>query len=881
VTLRFSMTTTCQFEREEVKEVKSDTTHVVESSLLGSITSSTVTKVTEYLWNYQIDYRAFFFFGTDPQDQITLLQERLPCSVRTGMKEAPSTETKVWPSIDMSFNVLLSFLNPNSCLIKFAVDRSVEDCKTPVRNAQVAALVEFNAKVQHWSEGVLRCLNGAIQIAIDMQKDEYSWFWKSQKCFVPVIPIFISRNQDLAQGDLKEVGVDDNISITTVSALNDHESRVSLRLEEISAFLAEQIRSINEKKAEIFKAFSNHEVLSPSFCHTLHILPHFGDISVMFQSSIFYIEDMLRSQLIAAIGKEVQPVDFDEYMIYHHRHLMKEDVEMKAFSFAVRRPFHTPEGTLSVVSEEFSDPIYTHCCRITPKSSVKVPLNAATQISVTGDHYIHGWISHQFSSSVSPRLFLRSHTRQFSSFILLVGSIASNTLFLPKAAIVVTNKDDLKIPLLLETIPSAKEFKDAIESLSPEQQRFAKAYRSMQLESTMFGIMTIQIKPQLEKLLKLPFDSLTKEIKLNQNLVELFIKYQIPSDLLSYQGDAQASLIDKVDYVSQTVKEIYAMIDSMKDKSIVEEKMKAEFVQPQPQQNKSEYAVFRAKDYKNYKPRPAFQSESAAPRAMAIAMESAPQKSSAGFGFNVLGSISSAVSSISLPSFSTSNNESLRMERSYDMRPPVHSSVPASSQVAPQPVQSSSAPAPPPVQSEFKVVEAKQPSPPAQIESKKDAAEPQVEKKIVSQDIETNLVVSEDESFDYSSIPSQLESRLGFLKDAIRPIVIKPGEEWKRRRSENLLSPPVEQNLGKSELTEEKNKAFDLLDALSRSGTLPFEDASLHILIGSAHCFPMTLMNTIIQENINPIEAVEKTSLLLASVIHQKPINQMRNENCQ
>ncbi len=63
------------------------------------------------------------------------------------------------------------------------------------------------------------------------------------------------------------------------------------------------------------------------------------------------------------------------------------------------------------------------------------------------------------------------------------------------------NKDEVSIPLLLKQFPTPKEFRDAIESLSPEQQRFAKAFRSMQLESTLFGVCIIQIKPQLEKVL--------------------------------------------------------------------------------------------------------------------------------------------------------------------------------------------------------------------------------------------------------------------------------------------------------------------------------------------------------------------------------------------
>jgi hypothetical protein len=62
-----------------------------------------------------------------------------------------------------------------------------------------------------------------------------------------------------------------------------------------------------------------------------------------------------------------------------------------------------------------------------------------------------------------------------------VGRIVSADHFEPKYATIIQNKDELKIPLLLETIPTPTEFKDAIQSLSPEQQRFCKAFRSMQL----------------------------------------------------------------------------------------------------------------------------------------------------------------------------------------------------------------------------------------------------------------------------------------------------------------------------------------------------------------------------------------------------------------
>jgi hypothetical protein len=41
------------------------------------------------------------------------------------------------------------------------------------------------------------------------------------------------------------------------------------------------------------------------------------------------------------------------------------------------------------------------------------------------------------------------------------------------------------------------QFRAAIDSMSPEQQRFASAFRSMQLEGSMFALVVVDIKPQV------------------------------------------------------------------------------------------------------------------------------------------------------------------------------------------------------------------------------------------------------------------------------------------------------------------------------------------------------------------------------------------------
>jgi len=147
--------------------------------------------------------------------------------------------------------------------------------------------------------------------------------------------------------------------------------------------------------------------------------------------------------------------------------------------------------------------------------------------------------------------------------VLLVGTVGSATLFEPKAALVVRNRDDVELPLLLETVPAPAAFRDAIESLSPEQQRFAKAYRSMQLEGTLFAMVAIELKPQLERVLNLDADSLTKEIALVEELIDLLTVYDTPADVLSYDAntDGAGDATHKVAAVRRHAADIRAMVD--------------------------------------------------------------------------------------------------------------------------------------------------------------------------------------------------------------------------------------------------------------------------------------------------------------------------------
>jgi hypothetical protein len=130
--------------------------------------------------------------------------------------------------------------------------------------------------------------------------------------------------------------------------------------------------------------------------------------------------------------------------------------------------------------------------------------------------------------------------------------------------------------------------------------------------------------------------------------------------------------------------------------------------------------------------------------------------------------------------------------------------------------------------------------------------------------------VDEEAAIDYTQVPAKIDAKFDKLDEegAVRPTKVLLGEVWRKKFQKALLAKPTETSLGKDQLRTEKNKAFDLLDALSKSGALPLGNCQLHVLIVVTHCFDRTLMETVFRDNVNPIEKVERTQLIIASAVH-------------
>ncbi|CAE7292036.1 unnamed protein product, partial [Symbiodinium necroappetens] len=542
VSLRFKSKETCQFLREVTRDEESPTKRVNEVQVggvaFGSFTSKTVTKVTEFFWKFDMAYEleAIRGVGADDSDRLLICSRSGHVELKTSTKSSPHPETKVSTCEEVNISFLLKQLLGSPATPAFKIDRLSPKCRTPRRNPEVQEAVNFGRSYLTWICKVSKYFERLHRLHPQRSTTPTG----SSDLFVPALPLFIkgsAKAGSSASGgqSLVLLGEDAEVAKHVVTAADGNR------------LLGEESRALGEQRANLMEVFPDDgSIYTWMESFRALILQHSQQVVVQWSEMIEYVEHMLRMQLVAAIGKEVRPAEFASYMRFHYRKLFREAYQPTPCSFAIRRSTkHGPEGTISIEEEALGlqdeSSIKSPICAITAAgrtpSTMTFPLNASTTISFGGQVHLHAWLDHQFSGQSSSKLSLVSRARQFSSFMVLIGRVSSSTTFDPKYAALVQNKDELEIPLELSTIPTPKEFKDAIESLSPEQQEFAKAFRAMQLESTLFAVLVVQIKPQLEKLLNLADDSLTKEIKLTQDLMQLFIKYQIPSDLLSFTSD--------------------------------------------------------------------------------------------------------------------------------------------------------------------------------------------------------------------------------------------------------------------------------------------------------------------------------------------------------
>jgi len=101
-------------------------------------------------------------------------------------------------------------------------------------------------------------------------------------------------------------------------------------------------------------------------------------------------------------------------------------------------------------------------------------------------------------------------------------------------------------------------------------------------------------------------------------------------------------------------------------------------------------------------------------------------------------------------------------------------------------------------------------------------------------------------------------------RSSLRAAILTPATTWEKSSSSSSSLNAV---LTESDLQREKSAAFDLLDALTRSGGLVCGFSELHVLLGASHSFSESVMDSVGLDGMDPILRLERSQLVLAGAL--------------
>lgn len=115
---------------------------------------------------------------------------------------------------------------------------------------------------------------------------------------------------------------------------------------DLNLLLNEELRALKEKIQDLDKEFPErtNAILTKWSTGLMILCLHAQSISQHYYDGVEYVEDLIRQQLIGAIGKELSSEDFTKYMDYHNKKLFKAEFRMVPFSYSVRFEDRAPEG---------------------------------------------------------------------------------------------------------------------------------------------------------------------------------------------------------------------------------------------------------------------------------------------------------------------------------------------------------------------------------------------------------------------------------------------------------------------------------------------------------------------------------------------------------
>ncbi len=297
-----------------------------------------INRVTEFHWEVTVDWNISIYAGTAVKNKKIIMSRVSKTGLITQSEGSGNVETSNSAPIELSLSWLMKQIK--SMNFQFNVDLEDVKTRTPRRNAAVQDAEDFATRLRQWCASIrAKFLGGTLKPILHSNNpakptpatasiEHLLGVKKQYSLFNPILPLMEERERD---GDV------DN------SSHNTDEQNGLLSAKDVSRLLDEHMQTLaraSEGIKNTWPSASKYLLLSSAEATLSFLCDHIMDLTDQYTNTMEYIESMMETQLISAIGKRLTSKDLDDFVKYHNARLLSPCP--RPFSHAIRRPEHYP-----------------------------------------------------------------------------------------------------------------------------------------------------------------------------------------------------------------------------------------------------------------------------------------------------------------------------------------------------------------------------------------------------------------------------------------------------------------------------------------------------------------------------------------------------------
>ena len=290
-----------------VREEESSTKYVAESDRGLKKTVSTVTKITEYLWTFEVQFVVALQTGSGSGGSATTTRElqrhRASTQIMTLAETSPRAARRVCDTIGVN----VSWWATRSCgdngavdeAALFNIERGKKTCYTPSNNEEIAAALQCMSDVRQFAALVNGYLRGLFALqATRVQSSLDASVMDGERVVVPVLPLLMSSDATAA-----------SVYVTTAAEFGENVEAATFPANEQRKVLAHHRKQLDARRDAIAQHLPKDRDLMTSVSGlVVFVCQHVELIVARHQSAVAYVEHLLETQLIASVGKVLTAV---------------------------------------------------------------------------------------------------------------------------------------------------------------------------------------------------------------------------------------------------------------------------------------------------------------------------------------------------------------------------------------------------------------------------------------------------------------------------------------------------------------------------------------------------------------------------------------------